>query len=698
MGALRSPPLTATFRAARIVACVTVWACGAVATAQAPSRLDVADLDARLGAAIFEPCGTDRATVEVAGIGLASFDEIAFDATTDVARLEGRVCIDLPVAQARLRADAVRIEGVLAAAEAGTLPTVEARWATLSVGPWSLAVQRLVGTTEALVATGVVIRSNELVLVAAAATVRGADLELVDVTLATRRYLVEAVTVGLAGDRVEATTVQAWPCNCAIDRYRIAAEEAIADLGGDGVALRIATWRIAGFDVPLGRDVVVGRDGIVWTPPLEVLTVDPLGSVVVARVEGVSTVVEVGTSIGASPVPVVGVSSTLGTASFVASFDPRGLDLSATRDVGAGTFEVRVDLADDRPWLRWGVRGRGPSTAWTRSLGAEEAIHASLATSWRTGVVAEPGAVPGEAGGVGIVSSGSLEGDLGWTYDVAGGTAVVQANVVVDVAPWVVAPADGSTIGAEAIVRSRASAAWSSASTTVRTTLTRVTATHEAPFTSLAVEERARVAATFAHTAPWGGVGFDVERSFGPEPATFTKARAIADAPTVRRGPVTVDVGARFDAEAAWNEGAPLDVTVSAALRHAAGTRIAAGATFEFPGTAFLPTDATLDASVPLRLASRAGGEGIGIVATPTVGVDLAPSGDGWRASWARHGLTFDVEDCCVTWRVGYAVDGDSTTFVFGVDLPPFLGAAEETGDPGAAGPVPLPPRYRPVP
>ena len=682
----------------------------AIASAQAPAVVpaDASPAEVTLSRLLALPAGTacaeTGAAVEIAGVGRAIYDAVAFDGAAGTATLRGGVCIDVLDGILRLRAERVDLAGLND--PDGVI--VSANDVLLDVADWRLGVGALEGPVDELTLAGVVVLGPGVVGLAEVGRLAGDDLGLERVSLATPAYLIDAAEARLDGGDLVLREASATSCACGVERYRLFGSEARSGLAGGPLRVEDPRLRVFGAMVPLGETLTLRGDGSDLELPLAIEAREDLGTVAILRTRTADgTRLELGASTGDAPFPLASLRVAADGALADLAFDARGLDLAVARDHalrggGRVTPFVRVELQRDEPLLRNGVEIRTPD--WT---GGGDALRVRASARAGAEVAAEPeravaaGRLPVRAEATATVPltarlevEGSLRGDatayLGPDAPPApgqaAGTATVRLRaggpgarldafatrrVVVGASPFDFdAAEERARVGAEADVSSGPAAAWARAEWRL------------APETPGAEHLEALASLTLVEARAWRVV-----------------AEAEADVAALASGPADEDW-----VEARLRVGHDAGASASAAYRWAvapwASRSLTLSVAFDPQADASLSVEAERDlqagtwsslraaAAWPLRLQATP----VEITLVPRLELEVAPwvAGTADRPSVLAHGATVILSDCCGTLRLGYLAEAQGGVSIdVGLALPALV-----LGDLPTDELPPLPPAY----
>ena len=373
-------PYDATRRvgARRLLALLALAAWAALGTVAAESGSDdpLARSPAELVSArpIGAPCGDDGAVVELLGVGRAVYDRIDIDGGTGSGRLWGGVCIEVPDADAVLRAQEVRLSGVDVDGAGGPPPELVVFDAELDLNGWRLAIGTLEGPVDALSVRDVHLIGPELIGVADQGDLTLAGGTLRGVSLATDAWRFDAARLEVSSERAILTDLIATPCLCDAPRYRLAGRTATLALDGGSAELTAPSLLLGGTRVPLGDRLTLDPDDPGLGLPLRIETRSGLGTVIaLADTASDGSRFEVGTASEPTRGPLAGLTVRQGGTRVDLAADPRGLQARFRRetDLGSGvaaTGFADADLRGTRGLLRSGAQVAWASPTWRTSL------------------------------------------------------------------------------------------------------------------------------------------------------------------------------------------------------------------------------------------------------------------------------------------------------------------------------------------
>ena len=703
-------PIPTSLRAGRLAWLLAGLLAATIASAQAPAVVpgDASPAQATLTQLLALPAGTaceeTGAAVEIAGVGRAVYDAVAFDGAAGTATLRGGVCIDALEGLLRVRAERVDLAGL----NDPDGVVVDASDVLLDVADWRLGVGAIEGSVEDLTLTGVVVLGPGVVGLADVGRLAGEDLGLQRVSLATPAYLIDAAEARLDGGDLVLREASATSCACGIERYRLFGSEVRSGLDGGPLRVEDPRVRIFGTMVPLGETLVVRGDGSDLELPVAVEARDELGTVAIVRIRSADgSRWELGASTDGTPFPLASLRVAPDGALAEVAFDARGLELGVSRDralAGGGTVTpfVRVELQRDEPLLRNGVEVRTPD--WS---GGGDAVTVRAWARAGLEVAAEPERTVA-AGRLPVRAEATATVPLAARLEVEG---TLRGDATAYLGPS--APAEAGQLAGTATVRLRAGGPGAR----LDAFATRRVVGGTSPFVFDAVEERARVGAEVDLSAGPAAAWARAEWRLAPEAPgaehlealaslTLLEARgwrvvteAEADAAALMDGPADEDW-----VEARLLVGHEVGVSLSAAHRWAVdpwtSDSLTLGAAFDPQADASLSLEAVRDlqagawtslragASWPLRLQA----DPVAITLVPRLELELAPwvAGTAERPAVLEHGATVILRDCCGTLRLGYLAEAQGGVSIdVGLALPPLL-----LGDLPADELPPLPPAY----
>jgi hypothetical protein len=711
---LRRTPGAGRFVRAALLAWLAVVLAGGIAFAQAPADVpavvppDASPADATLTRLLALPartaCTETGAAVEIAGVGRAVYDAVAFDGAAGTATLRGGVCIDVSGGSVRLRAERVDLAG-LDGPDVAVVSAVDVR---LEVAGWRLGVGVLEGPIDDLTMAGVVVLGPGVVGLADVGRLASDELGLERVALATPAYLIEAAQATLDGGDLVLQRASATSCACGVERYRLFGSEVRSALDGGPLRVEEPRLRTLGLTIPLGERLTLRADGSDLELPVTVEARDDLGTVAVLRTRAADgTRLELGASTGEDAFPLASLRVAPDGALAEVAFDARGLDLGVSRDheLAGGAIVtpfVRADLQRDEPLLRNGVEVRSP--VWT---GGGDAVRATASARAALEVAAEPertvaaGRLPLRAEATATVPlaarlevEGALRGDatayLGLADPPAPGQAALTATlrlraggpgasldafatrrVVAGASPFAFdAASEQARVGVEVDLTLGPAAAWARAEWRL------------APEAPGAEHLEALASLTLLDHPGWRAVA-EVEADIaalvaGPVDEDWLEARLLLDH----------DVGVSLSAAYRWAVApwAPRSLTLVASYDPRRDARLSLRAVRDLDAGAW--TSLRAAAAWPLALQA----EPVSITLVPRLEVELAPwaTGAADRPGVLKHGATLILSDCCGTLRLGYlSEDEGGVTIDVGLALPPLRLEDLPSGEL-----PPLPPAY----
>lgn len=638
------------------------------------------------------PCSAQGAIVEIAGLGRAVYDRIAYDGATGEARLSGGVCVEVPDVGLRLRVTELNLTG-LDPDGAGPPPTLSARFAVLDVEDWRLRVTDLSGPVDALELRLIVLVGPGLVGTAQRGAIAADGSALQGVSLATPEYLLRAREATLVGDELRLRDASGTSCTCGVERYRLVSRTLTTRLGDGTATLGAPELRIAGVAIPLGDEIVLGGSGPGLESPIRISQDDDLGTVAVLRLQpgdGSGARVDLGASSEPRLRPVVSLVVRRGGDVASVAADGRGLRVEGRRrrDVGGGAWVEAIavsELRGDDSLLRAGAQG-GWSGRATAPTGGDGPLVAALDLRAGAEIAVEP--VPaGAASGPGPASPRTplraqlrleaplaswtrvgvrLVGDAAFYPGAIGWDGVGQAAATV--APWWRVEGGGARLTVAAERR------WATGST---------------PFEFDELEPRARLTADGSATL--GALRMEARAAWRFAPET----------------PGPQDLEGRLSMRLPLRGGWRLEPSLEAELAGLAGGP-AAEDWLEARLEAVRDEDTRFGVVVregvdpwtlrrvegfvqwPIDLAGAAGS----VRLVPYLAFDVAGllNRDG-DAIVSGYGLRAYVPDCCGTLVVGYRSDRDGASVEVGVRLPPLTLGELPLGEL-----PPLPPLYGDAP
>jgi hypothetical protein len=632
------------------------------------------------------PCSETGAAVEIAGVGRAIYDAVAFDGAAGTATLRGGVCIDVLDGAVRLRAERVDLAGL----NGPDVARVHASDVLLDLADWRLGVGGIEGPVDDLTLAGVVVVGPGVVGLADVGRLAGEDLGLRRVSLATPAYLIEAVQATLdAGDLV-LREASATSCACGVERYRLFGREVRSDLDGGPVRIDDPRLRILGAMVPLGKTLTLRGDGSDLELPVAIEARDDLGTVAIVRARTADGArLELGASTGAEPFPLASLRVAPDGALAEVTFDARGLDLGVSRDLGlpggsVATPFVLTELQRDEPLLRTGVQLATP--VWTDG---GDAVRLQASAGAGLELAAEPERVVA-AGRLPLHAEATATLPLTEGVELEG---TLEGEATAYLGPAAPSPPGQATATASVWLRAeRPGVRWDAFAT-------RRVVGGASPFVFDAPEERARVGTELDLGAGPAAAWARAEWRLAPEAPGAEHLEALASLTLLETAgwravaEAEADVAALFDGagdedwvEARLRVGHDVGVTVGAAHRWAvdpwASRSLTLDAAFDPRADASLSLQAVRDlgagawtslraaAAWPLRLQA----DPVTITVVPRLELELAPwaTGAAQRPSVVEHGATVILSDCCGTLRLGYGVGEEGgVTVDVGLVLPP---------------------------
>lgn len=208
------------------------------------------------------PAGEGRTSLEIPGVGTATFDDFRTDRATGSAVISGDVCVDDLAGDWQLRAARVNVVGVGEEPLGGETRLV-AEQAVFRISGWRLSASVAHATTAAVTLAEVQIAGPDVQGTALSLRydlpTETAALRLLELRGTTFRA--RAVSGTISGDRLTLVDAVATTCMCeGAEVYSVAAPRAELTIGTGAFVIERGALRVLGITVPLADRVELGDD------------------------------------------------------------------------------------------------------------------------------------------------------------------------------------------------------------------------------------------------------------------------------------------------------------------------------------------------------------------------------------------------------------------------------------------------------
>ena len=615
-----------------------------------------------------------RNTLQVEGIGTATFDDFTTDRASGSVSLRGDVCVQDLDATWTIRAERVDVTGLR---NQPVEPRLFAEDASVSFGPWTLFAETAVATQLAVTVSTVAMSGPDVV--GTAATVRyelddGVAL-MRDLELQGTVFRARAAAGVLEGANLTLSDAVVTTCTCRGDAaYVVAAPVAEVDVVAGSFVVIDGEVRALGVTLPLADRVALTgdlADDLSFPLVVERQSVSSggLGHGWTVLLPDVAPGDALEASVGITGLtervrPVARLEATAPTAAITFALPADGLVLDAhvRRDLGRGfgvtmAFHNRATPRDD--YLHQGVFG--------------------LEHAWRSAFREPFGSLAVDTRAFAAVSAQTLEGapvagarigvgaDVGWTSPATPvGTFGLDLGTIATAYPNQAAHQLVGTV----------TPSWSASAGPLSGSLR---------YRGRAVEGRSPFGTTLDRATPqseldaaalltWSDRAVEASVSFAGRYDFLPSDRAVP-------GWTDLDAAASLAVPVAggtWSASLASDVAGLVGDRATTGPFVQARTGYAWSGHELgVRARYALDASTldDLEISGRVRIEAEDVIVTPYLAVDVAPWLHARAPHISGHGLELEWTSCCGTLTVGYeqGSNGLTTTFSFRVDPRPLV-------------------------